>query len=112
MPMRPVQVAENESRFRAVNERLQDAEDAEDAPGGENELLGFVCECGDADCTDRIELTRSEYARTRADGATFALVPGHEKSDFEEVVMRTDRFVLVRKFGIAGAVAEDRDPRA
>jgi hypothetical protein len=109
MRMRPVQVAVNESRFRSVNERLQGAEGAGGAP---DELLGFVCECGEAGCTERIELTRAEYARTRADGATFALVPGHEKPDFEEVVEHNERFVMVHKFGIAGEVAEDRDPRS
>ncbi len=109
MPMRSAQVAENESRFRSVNERLQGAEGSAGPP---DELLGFVCECGDAGCTERIELTRAEYARTRADGATFALVPGHEKRDFEEVVEGNGRFVMVRKFGIAGEVAENRDPRS
>ena len=107
MSRRPVQVAENESRFRSVNERLHAAEVAEADPC---ELLAFVCECDEVACSERIELTGSEYRRVRADGATFALMAGHEKPDYEEVVERNDRFVVVRKFGVAGVVAEQRDP--
>jgi hypothetical protein len=109
MPRRAAQVAENESRFRSVNERLHAAEATEAEPG---ELLDFVCECGEAKCTERIELTESEYCRVRADGATFALMIGHERPDFEEIVERNDRFVVVRKFGVAGLVAEQLDPTA
>jgi hypothetical protein len=109
VPQRALQVAENESRFRAVNERLRVAEGADaDSP----ELFSFVCECGREDCSEPIELTGAEYSRARVDGSTFALLPGHERPEWEEVIQRNARFVVVRKFGVAGAVADDLDPRA
>lgn len=37
----------------------------------------FVCECGQRDCTDRLELTIIEYA-AREDGH-WILAPGHEQ---------------------------------
>jgi hypothetical protein len=38
--------------------------------------------------------------------------PGHEKPDYEEIVEQNERFVVVRKFGVAGVVAEQPDPNA
>jgi hypothetical protein len=55
-------------------------------------------------------MTEAGYLHVREDGATFALVAGHEKPDYEEMVERNVRFVIVRKFGVAGVVAEQRDP--
>jgi hypothetical protein len=73
MARRAAQVAENESRFRSVNERLRAAAGAE---ADARELLAFVCECDDVGCTERLELTAAEYRHVREDGATFALVAG------------------------------------
>jgi hypothetical protein len=92
---REVRIGKNEILYRAVNEEVREL----DARLGAASLptQSFVCECGNADCTERIELTDEEYAQVRADPTTFALVNGHEMPEVEYVVRRTDRYCVVRK---------------
>ena len=54
-----VRVASNQSRFREVNERLEELnrDFSEIIPTGD-----FVCECADTDCLERVGLTIEEYA--------------------------------------------------
>jgi hypothetical protein len=92
---REIRIGKNEILYRAVNEEVREL----DARLGAASLptQSFVCECGEATCTERIELTNEEYEKVRADPRTFALVNGHEKLDVEYVVRRTDRYCVVRK---------------
>jgi hypothetical protein len=103
-------VAKNESLFREVNERILELEErfGEREPG-EN-LIGFVCECSRSQCASRIELTVEEYRGVRSHSVRFVVVPGHVDPDHERIVADTDRFVVVEKFGLAGALAEDEAP--
>ena len=87
-----VRRATTESLFRDVNERI-----AETAQDFEADTTQFVCECGDADCTHRLEATLDEYEEIRADGATFLLAPGHADADIERVVADRKRFQIVEK---------------
>jgi hypothetical protein len=96
-------VAENQSIFRDVNEVRPVA--------AEDEWVEFLCECGDLVCTERVTLTQAEYEAIRADPRQFLLLPGHELLESEEVVTRNERFLLVRKFGEAGEIAEELDTR-
>jgi hypothetical protein len=92
---RAARLAANEAQFRDVNDRLAaDLEPILEDPG---ELLPFVCECGRRACTEAIQLTVAEYARVREDATRFALVPGHEIVDVEDVVERHDRYLVIRK---------------
>ena len=84
--------ARTEALFRDVNERI-----AESAQRFEADSTQFVCECSDANCTHRLEVTLAEYEEVRADGATFMLVPGHEHTDIERVVGEGPRFNVVEK---------------
>jgi hypothetical protein len=63
-------------------------------------------------CKDVLEITPREYEAIRAKGDRFFLVPGHEDAAFDQVVERTARFLVVEKFGEAGHVARDLDPRS
>src|SRR2546423_820172 len=101
-------LAENEARFRAVNERVERRR--LEAGGGE-EPIEFVCECGDADCAEPIRLTVAEYEWLRSDPERFAVVPGHEKDLEGEVVRDEGRFRVLEKVGAAGEVARETDPR-
>ena len=76
-------MAENEVRFRALNERLQDAAGTWQGREGQ---LSLVCECGDEDCTAAIELSAREYEAVRAVETQFVLIPGHERAEVEDVV--------------------------
>lgn len=95
----------NEATFRKVNEGIEARRD----PDG---LLAFMCECGRLGCNKLVELTRAEYESVRANPRTFALVDGHEILEVEDVVGRTDRYIVVEKRGKPEAeVVEHTDPR-
>lgn len=96
--------ARNEALIREVNERIErlDRVAEEARPGDEPERFEFLCECGaggneEIACEERIEMTVAEYEEIRAQDDRFALVPGHENEELEEVIRRTDRFVVVDK---------------
>jgi hypothetical protein len=96
-------IADNERTFRSINERLADGlRHVNHLP----ELLEFVCECGSRSCAERVSLSIDEYEDVRRDARSFAVRPGHVFREAEDVVAGNDRFQVVRKVGIAGAVAE------
>ena len=100
--------AENESVFREVNEHVEDAHERLGVRG-ETE---FLCECGDPGCTTRVSLTLDEYEELREAGRLFVVRHGHVAPDVERVVGENERFLIVEKTGVAGEIAEKRDPRA
>jgi hypothetical protein len=88
--------------LREVNERIREL-------AGEVNETGvslFVCECSRLSCADALEMSEAEYARVRADESQFLVFPGHELSESQRVVARTDRFVVVANRG-----PEDGQPR-
>jgi hypothetical protein len=98
----------NESVFRSVNEDLEALADR----AGHGSVLNLICECGRADCTDHLELPRARYEAIRADPLAFAVVPGHEQTDVEDVIDRRPGFTVVRKRAPAAVeVALETDPR-
>jgi hypothetical protein len=101
-------IVRNEATFRSINEDIERGRDAED----DQTLIGFVCECGSAECSRLIELTPAEYEQIRSDPCTFAVVNGHEITAVETVVERRDRYTVVRKLEGIGALARETDPRA
>lgn len=109
MQARERQVAENEVRFRALNERLRESGAAWEGRDG---VLSIVCECGDEDCTMPIELTPAEYESVRAEETQFALVPDHVRPEVEDVVAEREGWAVVRKRGEAAVIAAASDPRA
>jgi len=101
------QIVRNEALFREVNERVQEV--SEDRA---TLMTDFVCECGDTGCRETIPLRDEEYEHVRADSLFFAIVPGHEILDVEEVVARNQRFYVVRKHVDEAALARQTDPRS
>ena len=59
-----------------------------------------------------MELTLDEYERVRADPVLFAMLAGHDIPDVEDIVARTDRYVIARKKPQSWPVVEETDPRA
>jgi hypothetical protein len=99
----------NETVFRQVNERIEAL--AETFQLG-SQSLDLVCECGDASCVQRISMTHAEYEQLRSEPHQFAVYPGHEAPDIEEVVERREGYVIVRKDeGAPELIAERTDPR-
>ena len=58
---------------------------------------GFLCECSDPRCNERLPLGMDEYDRLHARADVYSLVPGHEVPDVEVVVERAEGWVAVRK---------------
>lgn len=53
----------------------------------------FLCECGRADCSERLRLEISEYDAIRTAGR-FVAVPGHELASHDRVVERCESYVI------------------
>ena len=105
---RRAQVARNEAFFRAVNEGIAEASERFESPEAE-----FLCECGDARCTHRIEVPLEEYESVREHPARFLVRRGHQEPEVEEVVKRGRRYAIVEKVDrIAAAVVGRLNPRA
>jgi hypothetical protein len=104
--------AANQNVFREVNERVVEVHRAMDVSDTPDRLLEIFCECGRSHCTERLELTRAEYERVRADATHFVLACGHETTLVEHVVARTERYVVVENEGRAAELARESDPRA
>jgi hypothetical protein len=99
--------ARNEARFRTQNEWVETAGKAHGS------LLSFVCECGDGECDETIELTREEYEFVRATSNRFALAVNHENPESEKVVTECDRFAVIDKIeGWGLRIARETDPRS
>lgn len=96
--------AQIEANRRRVNEAIE--------AGTDQDLLVFICECGQMGCGTTIAMRREEYEMARTDFDRFLVAPDHEIPAIEEVLERHDRYLLVRKRDPdAREVAEDTDPR-
>jgi len=72
----------------------------------------YLCECGDARCSDPIRLTRSEYEGIRSEPTRFALALNHENPEIDSVITENERFATIEKsFGMASRIARASDPR-
>jgi hypothetical protein len=72
-----------------------------------------MCECGDPQCFQMIDLTNEEYEAVRAHPARFFVVRGHEDLTAGEVVVQeAASFTIVEKRGAERAIVERSDPRA
>lgn len=99
----------NEAVFRQINERLNELAEKFGSPG---EPMDLICECGNVHCDERIRVGGEDYEALRSDPRLFAIVPGHEKEDVEDVVERRDGYDIVRKReGEPARVARATDPR-
>jgi hypothetical protein len=101
-------IAENQSTFRELNERIEAAAEKMDLRG----LVPFICECPDRTCTEIVQLSLFDYEALREHPRRFFSAPGHEAPSIESgaavAVGRGKGFVVVDKIDVAGAVAQDR----
>ena len=109
MDIREKRLGLNEAVFREVNERITGL--AKLFKWGEPEPLDLVCECRDATCIQRIEITRSEYKAVRAVDTQFALYPGHADPEIERIISSHKGYEVVAKQGEAAEVARELSPR-
>jgi hypothetical protein len=110
MGSREERIGLNEAVFREVNERIESLAERFEL---KDEPLDLVCECGDAECVERISMTRQEYEALRSDPHLFAVHPGHEYPDAEELVERRKGYDVVSKNqGLPEKIAKETDPRS
>lgn len=57
----------------------------------------YYCECVDPACERTLLLEREAYRAIRADPEQFVVAVGHERARLEEVVVRQDGYLVVRK---------------
>jgi hypothetical protein len=84
--------AEISRLFRAVNEEIVKLGGSRFDPND----LDLVCECRDSRCMAVMRMRIEEYEAMCAEPDLIAVVPGHEGCGLENVVERTDRYVIVR----------------
>ena len=99
-----VRAARNQALFRQVNEQVKELNE----PTGDFVAApGWVCECADSTCTEKISLSMEEYKALRSVPTHFAVAPhpGHVLFEVENVVGKADRYWIVEKIGTAAAVA-------
>ena len=101
-------IAVNETRFRAINDHVEEELRAITA---EDEAIAFVCECGYASCRDTISLDRHGYHAVRASSTHFAVVPGHEIADVETVIETHPGYLVVEKAPVTHGIVVEADPR-
>ena len=101
-------IGQNEALFRDVNERIASLSRTFDL---QDQAFEVVCECSDASCTGRMTVTMGEYTDVRSDPRRFLVLPGHQREGVERVVEEHADYLVIEKFGEAGHVAEDTDPR-
>jgi hypothetical protein len=71
------------SLFREVNERICGVASAFTVLSDRYDLF---CECGRADCVERLVVPAEIYARARDDGRIYLVRPGHEFSQEDQVL--------------------------
>jgi hypothetical protein len=99
--------ARNEAFFRAVNEGIAEASERFESTEAE-----FLCECGDAACTHRIEVSLEEYESVRDHPTRFLVRRGHAEPEVEEIVHRRPGYAIVEKLDrVAAAIARRLNPR-
>ena len=106
MDERDRRMAQNEALFREVNEQVEEIAETFALEGE------YLCECANADCTFTVPLTSEEYAAVRADGTQFVVLPNHYTPEIESLVVRSERYWVVKKVGESGEYVEKLDPRS
>ena len=102
---RTERIGRNEDLFRKVNDQIEGVNEAFGTITG---TMSIVCECGELDCVEQIDLTLDEYRELRSDPLRFAVKPGHEIPDVEQIVARREGYFVVRKTkGEAARLAQD-----
>ena len=99
--------AKNEISFREANERLGEKRVELDAEG----RTPFLCECSDPRCTELVRLTLAEYERVRSNPRWFLVAAGHDPGA-SRTTEEHGAYEIVEKTGVAGAIAEEQDPRS
>lgn len=100
--LRRRRLSKNEQAFRDHNNRRVEFERQS---VGVKDTVPFVCECGDPDCVEGIELTVTEYMGSHCAPNRFVVKPGHIFPDAERIAEQGDRYWCVDKFTLRTGVS-------
>ena len=78
MPERP----KNSAVLREINDRILEMSTAS---LGSAATIGFLCECGRADCVSVVTLPMTDYEALRSSPGNLVLQRGHASGDAEDV---------------------------
>jgi diaminopimelate decarboxylase len=109
MDARHQRVSRNEAVYRAVNREIEQV--SEELGEGPQDQLTVICECGQEDCAQTIDLTHAEYEDAHEQRDRFVVAPGHEDEQLEHVVKRDKRYLVVDKFGEAERITQAEERR-
>jgi hypothetical protein len=110
MDSRETRLARNETLFREVNERIEQA--VEHTSREDGHIYEFLCECSNSDCMLLLPLTIVEYEAVRSDPRQFIVAPGHELPEIEKIIALHRGYQVVQKSGDAAEFVAERDPRS
>jgi hypothetical protein len=104
-------VARNAAIFREANERIRDV--AASMHVSESQLLPFLCECADENCTTILKLTGNEYEAVRQPPTLFINAKGHDVNGqgWARVVDEFERYSVIETLGDAAEIASELHPR-
>ncbi len=88
-------IVKNEQTFRDYNNRRMASEPIE--PTDDDELIPFVCECGDSDCIEALLITAASFTEAHSAPNRFLVKPGHVYPDVERVIIIEENFLVVEK---------------
>lgn len=88
MPARP----RNSALFRQVNARILEVSGGW---GSASEPIGFLCECGEEDCTAVVTITIDEFRSMAAVPNRLLVLRGHEAPEVDAVVERVNGYLIV-----------------
>jgi hypothetical protein len=93
---------------REINERIEAVTSI--VPRGRK--LSLICECGDGDCEEQVEISPEQYQQIRRKLQTFIVAPGHESADSDRVVKSTKGWLLIEKSAHHGGLFDPERRRA
>jgi hypothetical protein len=91
---RAERAAMNQMLFGDINERMKDLESGFTVGVT---VGGWICECADRACTERVRMSAEEYEAIRDQGSRFLVAPSdeHVRPDVEKVAEAYDRYWVV-----------------
>lgn len=94
MTARDDRLVQNQEMSRSANKRLQDVAARSDVDG---RAIPFLCECADAECVGRVEMSIDAYFLAHLAPDHYVILAGHPRIDGEAVVDDRGYYQLVTK---------------
>jgi hypothetical protein len=96
--VRRERLVKNELAFRSYNNRRVGLErEAAGERQADDEVVPFVCECGNGDCITALSVTVGEYEQAHSAPNRFIVKPGHVYPDVEHVAEQHGHYWIVEK---------------